>query len=236
MVHPILESGQESVGERLVPAVNILSNFVHMDRFQSFLDSCQGDASRAENLYIWNIQVSAAFWGGFHLLEIAIRNQIHEKFKSIAGIDDWWDSPNVAILPQERNYVDEAIAKADRNHRNRMPGHVVAELNFGFWVALTTKKYHQSLWVNNLETLFPNFIGRRSELHDDLESLRKLRNRIAHHEPIHKRNLLIDFGNLCAVLGYIDKDISSMVSSLSRVIEVVNAKEQVISGNALRSF
>jgi hypothetical protein len=39
-------------------------------------------------------------------------------------------------------------------------------------------------------------------LHDDLEQLRTLRNRIAHHEPIIKRSLSDDLGKIKALIGH----------------------------------
>jgi len=45
--------------------------------------------------------------------------------------------------------------------------------------------------------------GLRRTLHEDLERLRKLRNRIAYHEPIFDRNLAIDHEKICGLIGHI---------------------------------
>jgi hypothetical protein len=34
-------------------------------------------------------------------------------------------------------------------------GHVVAELNFGFWIGMLANRYHQRLWEKNLYTRSP---------------------------------------------------------------------------------
>jgi hypothetical protein len=62
-------------------------------------------------------------------------------------------------------------------------GRVVAELSFGFWTGLTGPKY-DVLWRDHLVKIFPSRPVQRTEVQTRLNSIRKLRNRIAHHEPI----------------------------------------------------
>jgi hypothetical protein len=45
----------------------------------------------------------------------------------------------------------------------------------------------------------------RESLYDDLEAIRKLRNRIAHHEPIFARNIPEDFQNILALIEFRSK-------------------------------
>lgn len=212
-----------------------LAQFIHPDRFSAFLGASNQNVSIAENLYIWNIQVSAAFWGGFHILEITLRNVIHEKFREHANVEEWWDT-DLPIHDGDRGSIQEAVAKVYEDKRSPTPGHVIAELNLGFWVGLFANNYHSALWKGRLEHVFPNFSGQRKELHVDLERLRKLRNRIAHHEPIHDRDLRIDFGTLCAVIGYIDRDVSRLVRSLSKVEAIIETKNEALAGVTRLTF
>ena len=71
------------------------------------------------------------------------------------------------------------------------PGRVVAELPLGFWRFLLTSHYERSLWLTCLREAFPGIQGRgmRRDVHDAIRDLHVLRNRIAHHEPIHNRPL-----------------------------------------------
>ena len=62
-------------------------------------------------------------------------------------------------------------------------GRIVAELSFGFWTGLTGSKY-SDLWRDHLVKIFPRRPVQRGEVQMRLNSIRKLRNRIAHHEPI----------------------------------------------------
>ena len=70
----------------------------------------------------------------------------------------------------------------------------------------------------------------------DLEILRKLRNRIAHHESIYTRNLTRDFGILCSVIGFMEKDVSDFVRSHSRVEAIIVDKDDELRGTSKLSF
>ena len=74
------------------------------------------------------------------------------------------------------------------------PGKIVAELSFRFWVALFASK-DNSLWKTDLARLFtPRLV--QVDLHDDLDRLRTLRNRIAHHEPVLNRKLMDELSRI----------------------------------------
>ena len=66
---------------------------------------------------------------------------------------------------------------------------VVAELKFVFWQKMFTQRFDARLWDGHILSLFPNAAvaveaDLRSRIYSDLEVIRKLRNRMAHHEPI----------------------------------------------------
>jgi hypothetical protein len=74
-------------------------------------------------------------------------------------------------------------------------GKVIPELRFVFWQKMFTSRHDNRLWNTHLTRVLPNLapakpVGQlRREIYDSLEEIRKLRNRIAHHEPIFARNL-----------------------------------------------
>lgn len=70
-------------------------------------------------------------------------------------------------------------------------------MKFSFWQSTFTARHDVRLWDPHIHALFPNASGMtarklRGRIYDDLEVIRKLRNRIAHHEPIFTRNLSDD--------------------------------------------
>lgn len=82
------------------------------------------------------------------------------------------------------------------------PERILTELSFGFWRFLLAKRYERTLWEFSLRHGFPHLARqRRRDIAEPVERLHKLRNRVAHHEPIYKRDLLQDVADARTVLG-----------------------------------
>jgi hypothetical protein len=77
-------------------------------------------------------------------------------------------------------------------------GKVIPELKFVFWQQMFTSRHDLRVWNGQLVSVLPNMDATKSVpqlrqgIYNDLEELRKLRNRIAHHEPIFRRTLADD--------------------------------------------
>lgn len=214
-----------------------LSRLVSAGRMSTYEQACHGDHDQAARLYTWNIEMTAAFWGGFHVLEVALRNTLHHQLAFFAGQEDWWSSPQVTLHPYDQQKVTAALGNARRDHGPAiLPGHVVAELTLGFWTALLANRYHQRLWVPALSAGFPHLIGTRRDLHRKLEFLRKLRNRAAHHEAIFARHLAADHASLLGVVGAISPDAAAWVKQNTRVPHTLARKDDVVAGTEVTTF
>lgn len=213
-----------------------LARLLNVDRLATYLRACQGKQEEALRLYAWNIEAASAFWGSFNVLEVALRNVIHCELSKFAGREDWW-SAQIGLHQFEQHRVTDAIEAARRaKGAALLPGHVVAELSFGFWTGLLANRYHQRLWVPALHAAFPYLGGPRRELHRKQESLRKLRNRIAHHEPIFARNLAADHNRLLEVLGSISSVAVDWVQQDSRVPQTISRRSDVVAGLQKTTF
>lgn len=132
-----------------------LTRLLNADRLATYLRACRGDQDQALRLYAWNIEVASAFWGSFNVLGVALRNVIHAELGAFAGQDDWWNT-QIVLHQFERSRVADAIGAAQRTKGTAaLPGHVVAELSFGFWTGLLANRYRQRLWVPMLHAAFP---------------------------------------------------------------------------------
>jgi hypothetical protein len=152
-----------------------------------------GDLIAALRLYAWNIEISAAFHGPLGVLEVGLRNAIDAELGRLVGRPDWWaPSAGLAFQARELERIAEARRAVAALARPAVPGDVVAELPFGFWTELLSRRYDMTLWRPALHRAFPNYHDSRQALHVGLYHLSKLRNRIAHHEPIHHRHLAAD--------------------------------------------
>jgi hypothetical protein len=146
-----------------------------------------GTVPAALRLHRWNTAVSAALFEDLANVEVVLRNALDERLQAwhVArhGSGDWWDDPDRVLEPQR--HEDVAIAKA-RLTKPATHGRILAELNFGFWRFLLSRRYEATLWTPILRHAFPRLTPpRRGEIGDRLQRLNRLRNRIAHHEPVH---------------------------------------------------
>lgn len=102
---------------------------------------------------------------------------------------------------------------------------MVAELNFGFWKFLLAKRYEATLWTGHLRHAFPNLRPqRRATVYRALDELHTVRNRIAHHEPIHSRDLIADTRTIHRLLDWIDHDVHAWAVALSRLRPIIAAR------------
>lgn len=169
-------------------------------------------------------------------LEVGIRNARHRELTTYSTRESWWDS--LPLRSNEDDQIREAIKFLERRRGagRWSSGHVVAELKASFWESLLVNRYHRSLWEPALKNAFPNFTGRRGDLHERMERLRLLRNRAAHHEPVHARDLMVDHRYMCELGLYVDADLATWISSTSRLPDVVAARDDTIDGRRPTRF
>jgi hypothetical protein len=127
-------------------------------------------------------------------------------------------------------------AKNDISTRSKTPtpSRVIAELSFGFWTSLLgngrkgANNYEVTLWRNALYKSFPNRPPKgfnRKFANREFTSIRELRNRIAHHEPIvHNYDVLLEYYKILDAISWMCKDTALWVSSNSRLLELLAAK------------
>ena len=197
-------------------------------RLATYEAACGGDVAQAMRLYAWNIEASAALWGGFSVLEVCLRNAMSLQLEAYTKQADWWNSPRVKLRAEQQAAVTTASSNS--------PGQVVSSLTFGFWSSLLANRYHQQLWVPSLHLAFPYLVGRRGTAHQDLEHLRRLRNRLAHHEPIFGRDLLGDHKMTIKVLSWINPAASEWVKRDSRLPGVAASQSITVTGNRKTTF
>lgn len=173
------------------------------------------------------------------MLEISLRNSLHSQLTKLTNQEDWWNAELLLHRDTKKmmqDAISSAIKKQSAKGQEIEPGHVVAELSFGFWIGMLASRYHHRLWEKLLVHAFPHYIGLRRTLHEDLERLRKLRNRIAHHEPIFDRNLAIDHEKICGLIDHIEPEARVWVLKHSRIPKILCMKERHLNGELESSF
>ena len=170
-------------------------------RFATYRGATGSDVE-ALRLYTWNTAVAAAFYGPLQTLEVTLRNAVHDALSASRGVR-WFDDGAV-LRPAELRVVGDVTQRLHDLGRQPTPGRVVAELSYGFWVGLFANAYDSTIWRTELHKVFTPRVKDRRGLHDALDRLRTLRNRIAHHEPVFQRMLEDDYRRIRNVVGFLN--------------------------------
>ena len=107
---------------------------------------------------------------------------------------------------------------------------VISELNFGFWRFLCSPRYHTTMWVPALASQFPNHAspGHAARLRADVQfrmkTLHFLRNRVAHHKPIHRRALADDAAMIFELAQWMCLETHTWMTGLTRIPSVLASR------------
>jgi len=184
------------------------------------VNQTNGDLFDAIALYERNIVLSEAFYPSLQNLEICLRNRLHQQMVNRFGED--WFSNNVCSLQIDSLREIEKAKQRLNNKEEIISDDIVAQLNFGFWVSLLGTRYDADIWRQALYLAFPNARRlKRKVIHNRLNMLRRLRNRIAHHEPIFDRPLAQDHTELIETIGWMCTITSEWTKQQSRLPELL---------------
>lgn len=127
--------------------------------------------------------------------EIALRNAIDRALVSQFGLQWPYSTGFLRTLPrQERDTFERTRTRLERSLKvtQASTGDIVAAQTYGFWVSLLTSRFQDRIWRQEFARSFPCAPVQvdRAVVHDRAEELRRLRNRIAHHEPLLNHDLL----------------------------------------------
>lgn len=159
-------------------------------------------------LYQWNLRISCAFLLPLHVCEVVIRNAVAEALEQQHGARWPWQRGFYSSLPSGGPASYNARAELQQaSARFASTSSVVAALRFAFWQHMFTQRFDAGLWRPTLHRVLPGagHLGPphvvRATLHADLQGVRLLRNRIAHHEPVFTRDLGEDLATITRVVA-----------------------------------
>jgi hypothetical protein len=212
-------------------------------RFQRYVDETNGNRKRALALYEWNVALGQVIMHDIAHFEVALRNAYDTAISGAWPYATHWllHSESPAVMPIwrtrdikgikrgsdvnffNRKNVDDAIKRC--GYGTATPGKVLAELTFGFWRQLTTNAMEKSVWVPYLHKAFPPGTSRRA-VDADVADVNKLRNRIAHHEPLFTPTLDASsvHTRMMGCLLLVAPDVHAHVLRTSKVTQVLALK------------
>ncbi len=188
-----------------------------------------GDLKTAIDLHIWNTALGSALHSPVQNTELLLRNACNVQLAALYGAPDWFNHFPATVVDPHYDYLNREVRKVQNRLRQsgrnvNHPPCVVAGLNFGFWVALFESRLHRDLWTPALHRAFPNRPAgwNRANIWSALDAIRRLRNRIAHHEPIFHKNLSVAHTQILEVAEAICPHASDWISYHSNFQEVLN--------------
>ena len=162
------------------------------ERFATYLCACEGDRALALDAYALNADVSAALYRPIQNLEVALRNAFHARLSQKYG--EWWfDELGVVTDIFQRQKLVDAKIEIVKEKKELAAGRIIASLSFGFWTSCLSARYEDTLWRRgglSVAFMASGEKPKRRDINRALTQIRLLRNRIAHHEPILRLNLL----------------------------------------------
>ncbi len=211
-----------------------LERIFSTERLQSYLKRHNDNYSFAIDHYRANILISESFYPLISILEIGLRNGVNNQLITKFSGSEWFE--NKDFIKIASSFQIETISKARNSilqeKKEITPGRIIAELSFGFWTSLFDARYEMTLW-KNLRLVFPacpKVIRQRKTISSKLNGIRKLRNRIFHHEAISwDVSAIKSYRNeISEGIQWLDRDLLKWSESLFRIDDVIENQTEII--------
>lgn len=211
-----------------------IERIISIDRLQPYLKHHSNNFDKAVAHYKANIEVSESFYPLLSILEIGLRNNIDYQLKRKFNDDNWYENPDfIRIVSRfQIDRVSEARNSILREKKVITTGKVISELSFGFWTSLLDSKFEKTLW-KNIRLAFPNCpknIRKRKTMSSKFNGVRKLRNRIFHHESVTwSIPALTNYKNeIIEGIDWLDKGLLNWSQDIFRFDEVISKRKDSI--------
>lgn len=209
-----------------------LPSVISAPRFATYLQATGNDRARALGLYEWNLDLSAAFIMPLQICEVGVRNGVAEAIEKVHGATWPWSNGFLRSLPRPRRQRDYNPERDLRDVAARQPttGKVVAELKFAFWEKIFTAGQDNRIWNAHFIASFPgappslNIAEARAKAHSNLQIIRTLRNRIAHHEPIFARDTAAEYAMIRALIEWRSPVAAAWVNRKQTILALLQNK------------
>lgn len=217
------------------PAFVAAESVLSAPRLGTYLHAADGDETRALDLYVWNARVCAALMVPAHFAEVATRNAVDQVLTTVYGQRWPWDAGFELSVPTGGNYdARRDLVRVRRNYPTT--GKVIAELRFAFWQKAFTSRHDGRLWSPHILAAFPGTTATdptavRGRIYSDLEAIRKLRNRMAHHEPVFTRDLQRDLSRMYDLVDLRSAQTGAWVRALtSDLLPLIAEMPTIVNG------
>ena len=176
-------------------------------------------------------EISAALWVHIHFFETTLRTLIFDVLRIEYKSESWWLTSEL-LTNRDLVAISLTERRLKRQGRRITPFLIANNMSLSFWVELLGFRYYKKVWVH-LEKVIPNYSGKREIFYEKSREIRNLRNSIAHHGPILRRNLLRDLTYLNELTSLLNPTLAIEVEKRSRALELIQNAQLVGSGGGI---
>ena len=205
-----------------------LTLFVPAPRLKPYRDIVGNDLKALDKFYRWAQRLSGALFTDIGHLEVVMRSAMARELSAEFG-QQWYGREDLfedrAASMITRAWEEKGLGKLGAPD-HVLEGKLIASLTFGFWTQLLSsggkvsrpavvqhRRYDWLLWQPALRKAFPG-ASTRSEVKNDADDVRHVRNRIAHQERIAWGSPIPGQGRTLAV-----SDVSQTVLRLAAAVD-----------------
>lgn len=218
-------------------------------RTDRYLAAANYSKSKSIKLYRANLTVAQAFHPLLGVFEVVLRNRLNDILTAHFADPNWIINQKTGFMSdpslrythkrtgqvKTNDFLRSEIQKAERRLFRTgafiTSGKVIAEQTLGFWTDLFEVHHYRLLKGKPIQIFesLPAEYGRK-EVTEELDKVRRFRNRINHNEPVCFCNNCIDFTNALAVyhsiiniLTWINPVLLQLIKDLDTVQKTINA-------------
>jgi hypothetical protein len=222
-------------------------------RVNRYLLATGNSTSKAVKLYKANLKTSQAFHPLLGVFEVILRNRLHDILSAHFTDPDWIINQKTAFMSdpslkykykrtgqqKTNDFLKREINKAEKRLlKTGTPitsGKIIAEQTLGFWTDLFEVHHYRLLKGKPIQIFqsLPAGHGRK-EVNDELDKVRRFRNRINHNEPICFKENNIDFTHAIEVhksitnlLTWIDPEIIKFIFDIDKVKKTIEKAKKI---------
>jgi hypothetical protein len=214
-------------------------DLISVPRLAKYVFASNGNQDKAMRLYRANLRLSQELFAILSVFEIVLRNKIDQHYRlvfaPIAESEDWLlhaANPGGYLSAHgcqlSRKSVLDEINDLGRNYNHDK---LVAELGFGFWRFQFASKEFMSAG-STLHKIFPlrPHKTNHTEIFNKLGHINKIRNRIAHHEPIcfdvsgaiSSEYSLQNYNHFIDLFSWMNVNVSDLLSDIDNVQNAID--------------
>ena len=212
-------------------------------RIYRYKNACKWNENEVIHLYMANLRLSQQLFGIISLFEVILRNRIDSHYKNRFEKNWLQNQCNLGGFFQvkgcetSRRKVLDVIFKLGANYTHDK---TLSDMNFGFWKYQFGSKEFAAAG-STLLVIFPNLPRghNNTSIFKQLDNINKMRNRIAHHEPLCFQGSLISieeteriYLSILTLFQWLDIDISFLLDKIDFVnIELEIIKKVKVNAN-----